>query len=57
MSSLLRTASWVIVDKSTNKAIFETFSKSITDKINVEKYQAIPILEYLQNLNKTTRGK
>jgi hypothetical protein len=57
MSSLLRTASWVIVDKSTNKAIFETFSKSITDKINVEKYQAVPILEYLQNLNKTIKGQ
>lgn len=56
MSSLLRTASWVIVDKITNKAIFETFSESILGKINVEKYQAVPVLEYLQNLNKQIRG-
>jgi len=57
MSSLLRTSSWVIVEKTTNKTIFEIFNKSITDKINVEKYQAIPILEYLQNLNKTIQGQ
>jgi hypothetical protein len=56
MSSLLRIASWVIVDKITNKAIFETFSESIASKINVEKYQAVPVLEYLQNLNKQIRG-
>lgn len=52
MSSLLRTASWVIVNKTTNEAILETFSESIAGKINAEKYQAVPILEYLQKLNK-----
>lgn len=57
MSSLLRTASWVIVDKITNKAIFETFNESILGKINVEKYQAVPVLEYLQNLNKQIKGR
>jgi hypothetical protein len=31
-------------------------SKIITNKINVEKYQAVPVLEYLQNLNKQIRG-
>ncbi len=50
--SLSRTASWVIIELSTNKAIFETFSKSVTKKINAKKYKCIPILEYLQSLNK-----
>ena len=57
MSSLLRTSSWVIVDKITNKAIFETFNETLAIKINVEKYEAVPVLQYLQNLNKTIRGQ
>ena len=52
MSSLLTTASWVIVDITTKQAIFETFNESILSKLNTEKYQAVPILAYLQSLNK-----
>ena len=56
MSSLITTASWVIVDKATNHAVFETFDESILSKLNTEKYQAIPILAYLQSLNKQLKG-
>lgn len=44
-------ASYVIVSKETGKAVFETFEKKIADAINTEKYKAVPILEYLYNLN------
>ena len=56
LEGVMRTASWVIVNKSSNKAIFETFNESVISKINQEKYQAIPILAYLQNLNKAIKG-
>jgi cation transport regulator ChaC len=52
MTSLTKTASWVIVDKTNNKAICETYSYEFAHMINKAKYEAIPILEYLQNFNK-----
>jgi hypothetical protein len=52
MTSLNKTASWVIVDKTNNKAVFETFCYEFADTINKTKYEAVPILEYLQNFNK-----
>ena len=52
MSTLLETASWVVVDKASNAALFETFSQRIADAINTDKYRAVPILEYLQSLNR-----
>jgi len=53
----MKTASWVICDKSNGAAILETFSPAIVAKINTEKYQAIPILEYLVNLNRKETSK
>ena len=49
--SLSRTASWVIKDRKTGEVVLETFSRSIVDALNVDKYEAVPILEYLQSLN------
>lgn len=44
--------SWVIVDKATDEAVLETFSAKIAKAINTEKYNVVPILEYLQSLNR-----
>ena len=52
MTSLNKTASWVIVNIETRKPVFETFCYEFADTINKTKYEAIPILEYLQNFNK-----
>jgi hypothetical protein len=52
----MKTASWVIIEKSTGSAIFETYNESTTKKINTEKYTAVPILEYLQILNKSLKN-
>ena len=43
--------SWVIVEIATGRAIFETYNRSLADRINRKKYQALPALDYLQKLN------
>jgi hypothetical protein len=44
--------SWVIVEKSTGKAIYETFNYSLANCFNTDKCEIVPILEYLQTFNK-----
>ena len=56
-NSLQKDSSWVIKDKLTGEILFETFQKSLVDKINKDKYVAVPILQHLQELNQTTTGK
>lgn len=57
----MRSPSWVVVEKSTSKVVIETFSKTLVEQLNTEKYLAVPIMEYLQNvnmkLNNTSRMK
>jgi hypothetical protein len=55
MSSLHKTASWVIVNLKTGEAILETFNFSLTEKINKAKYKVVPILEYLGEFNRVTK--
>lgn len=52
MTSLSRTASWVIRNRETKQVFFETFNPKMVAVLNKEKYEAIPILEYLQSLNR-----
>ena len=54
MSSLHQTASWIIVQKTTGKAIVETYSKETANIVNrngTSLYKAVPILQYLQDFN------
>ena len=48
----MKTASWVIVNRATGAAVFETFNENTAKAINEKLYRAIPALEYLQQLNK-----
>lgn len=51
--SLNKTASWVIVELDKGKAVFETFNETLATKhLNTAKFKAVPILEWLQSLNK-----
>ena len=50
----MKTSSWVIVNKATGVAIFETFNENTAKAVNTRIYKAVPILEYLQSLNKAT---
>lgn len=48
----MKTASWVIVNRVTGAAVFETFNENTAKAINERLYRAVPILEYLQSLNR-----
>lgn len=50
--SALSGASWVIADRITGKAIFETFNRATADKVNTANYRVVPILEWLHSLNR-----
>lgn len=44
--------SWIVKRKSDGAVLFETFSEKIVKALNREKYEAMPILDYLQDLNR-----
>lgn len=46
------TASWVIRNRETGEVVMETFDRKKVDALNTEKYEAVPIQEYLAGLNK-----
>ncbi|MEP0323320.1 LPD38 domain-containing protein [Bauldia litoralis] len=46
------TASWVIRRKSDGEVLFETYDRKKVKALNTEKYEAVPIQEYLASLNK-----
>ena len=52
----MKTASWIIVNKATKQAIFETFNLNTAKAINMCLYEAVPVLQYLQNLNSTLKA-
>lgn len=43
--------SWIIINKQTGTAICELFNPVNVARINVDKYKAVPVLEYLYKLN------
>ena len=50
-----RMASWIIIDKATGKAVLETFNRKVASAINTERYEVVPILQYLYQLNRTIK--
>ena len=51
----MKEASWVIVDKSTRKPLFETFNEKTAKAINKKNYDVVPIIEYLYKFNKEVK--
>jgi hypothetical protein len=47
----MKTSSWIIVNKATGKAVFETFNENTAKAVNTRLYKAVPVLEYLYALN------
>lgn len=45
-------ASWIIRNKDTREVVCETFNPQVVANLNTAKYEAVPILEYLQSLNR-----
>jgi len=52
----MKTASWIVIDKATREAVLETFNQSTADAINRDKFDVIPSLQYLQQLNASIRA-
>lgn len=44
-------ASWIIRERATGRVIAETFLPHVVAAINVTRYEAVPILEYLVSIN------
>lgn len=51
------TASWILREKESKKVIMETFDARKVAALNTAKYEAVPILDYLQELNARIAGK
>lgn len=51
------TASWVVRVKADKFVLFETFSAELVAALNTERYEAVPILAYLQEVNRKIRGQ
>lgn len=50
------TASWVIRNKETGEVVMETFDKAKVDALNTEKYEAVPALQHLQEVNRKAKA-
>jgi hypothetical protein len=48
-------ASWIIRERTTGRVVIETFSARVVKALNTAKYEAVPILEYLQDLNRSLK--
>ena len=44
--------SYIVLDKATDKAVTELFSKALTDRVNTKKYYVMTAYGYLCRLNK-----
>lgn len=51
------TASWIIVRKDDGAVVFETFNPKVAAAVNTVHYRAVPVLEYLQSLNRAIKER
>lgn len=52
----MKTASWVIVNIATGEPVMETYSECMVQILNTDEYKAVPILEWLQSINRAIRA-
>ena len=53
--SLMR-HTYIVLDKQTDQAVTELFSKSLADQVNTEKYYVMTAYDYLCRLNKQMKN-
>lgn len=49
-------ASWVVRNRETGEVVMETFDKKKVDALNVAKYEAVPIQQYLGEVNQAAKS-
>lgn len=47
--------SWIIVDRSTGKPVYETWDKDTMEKFDPERFERLTAMEWLQRFNKSVR--
>lgn len=52
----MATTSWVLREKSTRRVIMETFDPKKVAALNTIRYEAVPILQYLGELNQSIKN-
>ena len=52
---MMKTASWVVREKSSGKVMFETYNAKLAAALNTEKYEAVPIKDYLASINRSIK--
>jgi len=50
------TTSWVVREKTTGRVVFETFNPTIVARLNTDRYEAVPIMDYLTEFNRRVKG-
>lgn len=51
------TASWVIREKASGRVLFETYDIAKVNALNADKYEAVPILDYLVSINQKLKAE
>lgn len=51
-NSLNKTTSWIIRNKQTKDVLLETFDTKLVRALNTAIYEAVPILDYLQEISR-----
>jgi len=54
--SFLMRHTYIVLDKETDQAVTELFSKSLADQVNTEKYYVMTAYDYLCRLNKQMKN-
>lgn len=49
--------SWVIVCRNTGESVFETFNRSVAEKVNQVRYEVLTASQYLGRLNARIRSE
>lgn len=50
-------ASWVIVDRKTGRAVMETYNPELVLRVNGASYEVVPIMNYLGRINQAIRNE
>lgn len=49
--------SWIVVSKATGLPVLETFSETVADAINLDKYVVMTALQWLVQFNRSVRRR
>ena len=49
--------SWIIVEKATGRAVLETWSQDLVNRVNLDKYRVLTAYEHLRNFNQQVKAE